>query len=137
MKHKMDMQIRFKDLDSMGHVNNANYFTYFELARVEYFKVAMGSSHIDWSEDGVIMGKAEMTYKKPILLDDKISVYTWVSRLGNKSFDMDCSIVKVVGDQEVEMAFGKAVIVCFNYRRNETIAIPPLWIEKIKAFEAQ
>ena len=78
-----------------------------------------------------------MTYKKPILLDDKISVYTWVSRLGHKSFDMDCSIVKVVGDQEVEMAFGKAVIVCFNYRRNETIAIPPLWIEKIKAFEAQ
>ena len=58
MKHKMDMQIRFNDLDSMGHVNNANYFTYFELARVEYFKVAMGSSHIDWSEDGVIMGKA-------------------------------------------------------------------------------
>ena len=36
-KHKTLIQIRFKDVDMMGHVNNANHLTYFELARVHYF----------------------------------------------------------------------------------------------------
>ena len=37
-KEKTQVQIRFKDIDSMGHVNNANHITYFELARLNYFE---------------------------------------------------------------------------------------------------
>ena len=36
-KHKTDIQIRFKDIDQLGHVNNANHLTYFETSRVKYF----------------------------------------------------------------------------------------------------
>jgi acyl-CoA thioester hydrolase len=36
--HKLKIQVRFKDIDKQGHVNNANHITYFETARVEYFK---------------------------------------------------------------------------------------------------
>ena len=135
MKHFTKIQIRFKDLDQLGHVNNANYLTYFELARVEYFKACMQSEAIDWKKNGVILAKVEMNYKIPILLDDQILVYTWVSRIGNKSFDMDCSMVKVVEGNEIEVALGKAVIVCIDYQTNMTIPVPKLWIEKIEAFE--
>ena len=37
-KYKLKIQIRFKDIDKMGHVNNAIHLTYFETVRVEYFK---------------------------------------------------------------------------------------------------
>jgi acyl-CoA thioester hydrolase len=116
----------------MGHVNNANYITYFELARLTYFDALKDEGvKIDWVNEGVILAKIEMEYKQPILLEDKVFVYTWVSRIGAKSFDMACSVVRVVNGVEVEAAKGLAVIVCFNYKANETIAIPELWKAKM------
>ncbi len=131
-KQKTAIQIRFKDIDMMGHVNNANYITYFELARLTYFEALKDEGvKIDWVNAGVILAKIEMEYKQPILLEDKAFVYTWVSRIGSKSFDMACSIVRVVNGVEVEAAKGLAVIVCFNYKTNETIAIPDIWKQKM------
>lgn len=131
-KQKTPIQIRFKDIDMMGHVNNANYITYFELARLTYFEALKDEGvSIDWVNAGVILAKIEMEYKQPVLLEDKAFVYTWVSRIGSKSFDMTCSIVRVVNGVEVEAAKGLAVIVCFNYKTNETIAIPDIWKQQM------
>lgn len=132
-RHKTPIQIRFKDVDRLGHVNNANHITYFELARVDYFNALMGADiPIDWENESLILAKVEMDYKQPIMLDDKISVYTWVSRLGSKSFDMSCSIVREEkGGGETEMAKGLAIIVCFNYKLNQSIPIPEAWKEKM------
>ncbi len=48
-KQKTAIQIRFKDIDMMGHVNNANYITYFELARLTYFDSLKDEGvKIDW-----------------------------------------------------------------------------------------
>jgi len=132
-KYKTPIQIRFKDVDRLGHVNNANHITYFELARVEYFNSLMGDIKIDWDSESLILAKMEMEYKLPILLEDKVFVYTWVSRIGSKSFDMSCSIVKLINGQEVEAAKGLAVIVCFNYKTNQTILIPESWKERMMA----
>lgn len=130
--HKTPIQIRFKDTDKMGHVNNANYITYFEYARMMYFEALQGEGIIiDWVNEGVILAKIEMEYKIPIVLEDKVFASTWVSRIGSKSFDMACSIVKIVNGAEVEVAKGLAVIVCFNYKTNQTVAIPELWKEKM------
>ena len=123
-KHKTQIQIRFKDIDKLGHVNNANHVTYFELARVDYFNsLAAENIKIDWINEGVILAKIEMEYKMPILLEDKVFVYTWVSKMGSKSFDMSCSIVKLENGIEVELAKGLAIIVCFNYKTNQTIML--------------
>lgn len=131
-KQKTQVQIRFKDIDMMGHVNNANYITYFELARLTYFDALKDEGvRIDWVNEGVILAKIEMEYKQPILLEDKVFVYTWVSRMGSKSFDMACSIVRVIDGVEVEAAKGLAIIVCFNYKANQTIAIPEIWKAKM------
>lgn len=131
-KHKTQIQIRFKDVDRLGHVNNANHITYFELARVEYFNVLMGDDvKIDWESESLILAKMEMEYKQPILLEDKLFVYTWVSRIGSKSFDMSCTIVREINGVEVEAAKGLAVIVCFNYKTNQTILVPEEWKKKM------
>ena len=131
-KHKTPIQIRFKDIDKLGHVNNANHVTYFEYARVDYFNAfAVEDIKIDWVNEGVILAKIEMEYIRPILLEDRVFVYTWVSRIGNSSFDMSCSIVKEEKGQETELAKGKAVIVCFNYATNKPIRVPAKWKEKM------
>lgn len=130
-KHKTPIQIRFKDVDRLGHVNNANHITYFELARVEYFNALMGDMKIDWEGESIILAKMEMEYKQPILLEDKVSVYTWVSRIGTKSFDMSCTIVREINGVEIEAAKGLAVIVCYNYKTNQSIPVPEEWKKKM------
>ncbi len=131
-KHKTHIQIRFKDIDKLGHVNNANHVTYFELARVDYFNaVADKGVKIDWVNEGVILAKIEMEYKQPIYLEDTVFAYTWVSRMGSKSFDMACSIVRVVDGVEIEAAKGLAIVVCFNYKTNQSILIPEIWKTKM------
>jgi len=131
-KQKTKIQLRFKDIDKLGHVNNANFITYFELARVDYFNaVADKGVKIDWVNEGVILAKIEMEYKQPIFLEDEIYCYTWVSRMGSKSFDMSCSIVRVANGVEVEAAKGLAIVVCFNYKTNQSISIPDMWKEKM------
>ena len=133
MKQKTPIQIRFKDIDKLGHVNHANHITYFELARMDYFDHFAGNDFvIDWDNEGVILAKVEMEYKQPILLSDKVLAYTWISRIGSKSFDMVCSIVCIKNDVETEAARGVATLVCFSYKNNTSIPVPELWKEKIK-----
>src|ERR1035437_3682904 len=92
-KHKTLIQIRFKDVDMMGHVNNANHFTYLEIARAKYFDDVV-AEEVDWSKEGIILAKSTCDYKMPILFNDKVFVYTKCSRIGNKSFELSYKIVK-------------------------------------------
>lgn len=95
-KHKTRIQIRFKDVDKMGHVNNANHITYFELARMAYFAEVVEGS-IDWVRQGIILAHTEIDYKSPILLEDEVWVHSRVSRLGRSSFEVEYVITRTAG----------------------------------------
>ena len=75
--------IRFRDTDTMGHVNNAVYLSYFELARMDYFDKMM-NSRWDWTKDGIILARNEIDYLAPVFLLDKIYVETEVVHVGKE-----------------------------------------------------
>lgn len=133
-KHKIKIQVRFKDIDKQGHVNNANHLTYFETARVEYFKDVFRNK-IDWIKKGMILAHSEITYKSPIFLEDNIYCYTKINKFGTKSFEIENIITKEQNGGIELAAFGKSVLVCIDYETKETIEVPKEWIEAVKAFE--
>ncbi len=135
MKHKTSIQIRFKDIDKLGHVNNANHFTYFELARIQYFNDVVGRN-IDWDNDGMILANAKIDYKLPIYLQDQVFVYTYCTNIGTKSFELSYDIVRIArnGTEEV-LATGSTVLVCFDYSKNQTVPVPEDWKQKMKTYE--
>ena len=114
----------------LGHVNSAVHYTYFELARIEYFDLLDGGSKTAIATN-VVVAKTEMEYIHQLLIEDKIAVSVWVTRVGTKSFDMNCSIVKDVDGLGIEVAKGKAVVVCLNPQLNKSIAVPEAWKEKM------
>lgn len=131
-KHRTPIQIRFKDVDALGHVNNANHLTYFETARIDYFRAVI-SVPIDWETEGMILKHQSVDYKKPILLNDQIVVDTWFVRAGNTSFELHYSLVRINKDgSETEMAGGTSVIVCYNYKEQRTTPVPKIWVEKME-----
>lgn len=134
-KHNTKIQIRFKDVDKMGHVNNANHFTYCEIARTEYFKQVFDKYKPDWEHTGIILAKAEMEYKLPILFHDDLYCFTKVTRLGGKSFDIENVLAKLTEKGLVLLAKGKFIMVCMNYKENLTIDIPTEWREDMEKFE--
>lgn len=129
--HKIKIQIRFKDIDKQGHVNNANHITYFETARVEYFKDVFRNS-IDWIKTGMILANTEITYKRPILLEDQVYCYTKITRFGTKSFEIEN--VLTIEDEHYKYlcAFGKSTLVCINYDTKKTIEVPKEWVESVQ-----
>ncbi len=134
-RHRYPIEIRFADMDALGHVNNANYFTFLEQARIDYFKTVVGEN-INWAETGLILAHADIDYKIPIILDDFVVVYTKVSRLGTKSFEVVYSIIKLVGDEEIEVASGNTVLVCFDYKKHGSIEIPVKWRKAMMEYES-
>lgn len=135
-KHKTPIQLRFKDVDKMGHVNNANYLTYIELARVKYFEEVVRFDG-QWSEQqGIILARIEIDYKLPVFLQDTIYVYTRCSRLGTKSLDLSWAIVREKNQEEEIVAHGIAVLVYFDYKENQTIPIPDKHRQRLQAYDA-
>lgn len=119
--------VRLTDIDILGHVNNAIYLTYFEIARMHYFAELVGNEW-NWMEEGVVLVKNEVEYFKPIVLNDVPYVKVYLIQLGVKSFTLGYEIT--VNDQLVTK--GSSVLVGFNSKTKSTIEIPEKMKEAIQ-----
>ena len=119
MIEPIKIQVRFSDIDVMGHVNNAVYLNYFETARMHYFNQILGEDW-DWNTDGIILMRNEIDYIKSVLLRDTPIIDISVLKIGTKSFELGYEL-KV---NDVIYTRGKSVLVCFNYKEQKTCEIP-------------
>ena len=133
-KFAQPVEIRFVDIDALGHVNNANYLTYLEQGRIGYLNHVLGTE-VKYEDKGIILAHVAIDFKIPAVFGDRLEVLTRCSRLGNKSFDLTCSIVKIVGDKKIEVAGAHTVLVCFDYKAQASMAMPQAWIERFRVFE--
>ena len=131
--YKTSIPVRFADIDAFGHVNNAVYLTYFEIARSSYWEEVV---RWDWNKLGIIIGRAEINYLKPIGLNDQVFAYVRTSRIGNSSFDLDYALVKVRNGVEELCTTGNTTCITFDYQLNSSAAIPDSHRIKMQEFEA-
>ena len=120
------IQVRFADLDVMGHVNNSVYLSYFEMTRVHYFKELVGTRW-DWRKEGVLLVRNEIDYLKPILLNDEPEVYMSLEKIGEKSISL---LYEIKINHEVYTK-GRSVLVCFNSVEGKTIPVPKAMAEAL------
>lgn len=131
-KFRTPISIRFSDIDAVGHVNNAIYLTFFEDARFNYWKEAI---NWDFANTGVILGRSEINYLKPVTLHDQIACYVRVVRIGNSSFDMMHVLVRVTPNGEEICTTGKTVCVCYNYKAKQSVPIPDRERDRMIAYD--
>jgi acyl-CoA thioester hydrolase len=135
------IQIRFRDFDAFGHVNNAVYFTYMEMARTEYFthvgvlKMEQSLSFTGNERPPVffILAEAACQFKAPIQTDTQLIVKTRVHGLRNSSFAMEYHFVDQVTGQIV--AIGRTINVTYDYGAGRSGPMPDEWRQAIEAFE--
>jgi acyl-CoA thioester hydrolase len=108
-------------MDAFRHVNNANYLTFCEIARTEYWKKKI---KWDWNKMGIIIARVEIDYLKPLTLKDKLIVHVRTSKVGNKSFELEYILTSKLKDQQIIHASASTVCVCIDYKNNTTAPIP-------------
>ena len=118
MKFSIELPVQFRDIDVMGHVNNATYLQYMETARVELAR-RLGQL-TDRIRPDFIVASARCEFKKPISDERRIIVSVWVSRIRDRSWDLDYSIH---GSRGVEYAIGRTTQVAYDYKTGSLVQI--------------
>lgn len=121
------VQVRFSDLDVLGHVNNSVYLTYFESARVYYFKHLLDEEW-SWETDSVVLVKNEVEYIRPILLHDVPEIEIITAHIGSKSFTFAYNI-RV---NDVLYSKGASTLVAYDVPTQSTIQIKPIMLEVLE-----
>ena len=118
MKFSIELPVQFRDIDVMGHVNNATYFQYMETGRVELAR-KLGQVRQGF-RGSFIVASARCEFKKPIRDERRVTVSVWVSRIGDRSWDFDYSIR---GRGRAEYAIGRTTQVGYDYKARSAVHI--------------
>jgi acyl-CoA thioester hydrolase len=114
-----EVEVRFRDCDPMGHVNNAVYLTYLELARFAWWRNTVGSSGLE--EHSFIIARVEIDYRKPALPGDRLVVRIRVHAIGRSSFTLAYEITHARTRELIAEA--RSVQVAYDYSRAKSVPI--------------
>jgi len=115
--------VRFRDVDSMGHVNNAVFLTYLEEARIA-FLLPLGAE-----VSSMILARVEIDFRAPLRMGDEVEIGVRPANVGTKSFELEYE----VRSRDVVAAKAKTVIVSFDYESGRSIEVPESWREALAA----
>ena len=128
------IEVRYGDLDPQGHLNNAKFVTFFEQARIQYFRhLGLFKEGQSFMDIGVILADVHVAYKKPVEWGTPVKVGVRAMKIGNKSITVEQTVVHA--ETEELFAIGEVVMVAYDYHTGKSIPIPQEWREKVVEFE--
>jgi len=130
-RHVLPVQIRFSDVDFLGHVSNMQYLSYFDLGKTGYFAQVL--PEMDFTGLCVVGASVKIDYLKPVFLRSPIVVKTRVIRLGTKSMTIEHHLCD--RDTDELHATCSVVMVCFQVKEQRSTPLPAEWKRKIREFE--
>jgi acyl-CoA thioester hydrolase len=132
--HVTPIQVRFGDTDRFGHINNASFATYAEIARIELI------TSLGYPLGGMILAHMAIDFRRQLHVGDALVVWTRVTRIGRSSIAMSQALVRParpevghgparalplaeapVGDRIADVA---TVIVAYDYREERSVPVP-------------
>jgi acyl-CoA thioester hydrolase len=119
--------VRFRDLDGMGHVNNAVYSTYLEQARLAWFSRTLFGEAEEMPLRDVILARTEIDFRSPLENGEVVEIGVRPSRIGTKSFELEYELR--AGGRVVAEA--RSVLVGYDYERAESIPVPERWRRRL------
>lgn len=114
-------EVRFRDLDAMGHLNNAVFLTYLEQARIRWWEPQLQGRR--WQEHGFLIVRTEIDYRRPVLFHDVVNVELTVSQIGTSSFTLSFRFLRA--KDGAVMAEGHTVQVMMDFDAERPRPIPP------------
>jgi len=129
-EYETELQVRFRDLDAMGHVNNAVYATYLEQARVDYYADVLG---VGLDDIDTVLVNLEIDYRHEVTLaDETVTVAMGVRSIGESSVVVGYEVR--AGDRVAATAETTQVYV--DPDEGGSRPLPEEWIERMESLRA-
>lgn len=139
-RHRVETEVRFADTDAMGHVNNAVYLTYCEMARIRYWTDVTGepvaAGH--HGAESLILAEARITYRAQAFHTDQVTVETRANHIGRTSFTLEHRLTaRAEGAPARLIAVSDSVMVRYDYATERPVPISDEDAATIEAFEGR
>jgi len=134
-RHRTRLEVRFRDIDAFGHVNNAAFVTYLEQARIRYL---IDNLHEETPQRlPLILASVQVDFRAPILFGQEVEIGTRVDWIGNTSFSMSHRMTAGIGPEAGERLAAEAgtVLVAYDYATERPIRVPDPWRVAFAAYE--
>jgi acyl-CoA thioester hydrolase len=136
-RHRTRLEVRFRDIDAFGHVNNAAFVTFLEQARVRYLIDILRVETVQRLP--LILASLKVDFRAPILFGHTVEIETGVDWIGNTSFSMSHRMTAgpEAGAGERLVAEASTVLVAYDYTTGRPIRVPDPWREAFATFEGR
>ena len=118
----VDLNIEWGDMDALQHVNNIEYFKYFQVARIAYFEKIDSDSVLGETRISSILASTQCKFIYPLAYPDSVSIGVRVDAMADQYFTMQYAVVSHKHQRLV--AIGDAKVVMFDYANNKKVSIP-------------
>jgi acyl-CoA thioester hydrolase len=141
-RFRLAIEPRFGDTDAMGHVNNAVYLTYFEVARAGYYRAVTGGMFgigSSGNPKSFIVAEARVAYRSPVLYPEPLVLECragWVSR---SAFGLEYRISTEASPHGAARlaAYGETVQVMYDYGAGRVTRLPRELVDALAAWEGR
>lgn len=132
---RKEVQIRFGDIDRLGHVNNAVYAQFFDIGRVEFLHYYMPELRFDGPT--LVLVHLETDFIRPIFEHDHVAVETFLEKIGGKSVTM----IQEIRDEKGEVRSRcRSVLSTVDMEKGGSFPMPEAWrkcLEKAEFMPSQ
>ena len=138
--HQVEVEVRFADTDAMGHVNNAVYLTYCEMARIRYWTDVTGEPVAAGHEgaESLILAEARITYRAPVFHTETVTIETRATHIGRSSFTLEHRLTaSPPGGSSRLVATSDSVMVRYDYRTDQPAPLSDAVVAAIEGFEGR
>ena len=131
-RHRVPLQLRFNDIDMLGHLNNSVYVSFMDLGKAAYFKTVMPTD-IDWKHINVVVANINCDFFAPSYFNERLEVLTAVVGVSERSFKMEQRIIN--SDTGEVKCISHTIMVGFDVATASSAPISQSWIDALSAFE--
>jgi acyl-CoA thioester hydrolase len=131
-RHRTRVEVRFRDIDAFGHVNNAVVSTYVEQARIRYLVEVLRADPV--GRMPLILAMIKVDYESPIFFADGVGVGTRVDWIGRSSIAMSHLLE---ADDGRLLARASSVLVTYDYDQARPMPVPEDWRESLSTHEGR
>lgn len=130
-RHHVPLQVRFNDIDAIGHVNNSVYFCFADLGKFRYMEDVLGK--MDPGKVRAVIVNVGCDFFAPTKLDEPVEIVTAVESVGQRSIHV---VQRVINSQTLETkCLIRTVLAGWDPSTGLSEPIPPEWLELMERFE--
>lgn len=126
--NRLPLQLRFSDVDVLGHVNNTVYMAFYDTGKAAFMTEVLGRK-IDWHEVDTVIANIDCAFIAPIFYGEKIEVLTTCIGIHDKSFRL-LQMIRETEKNEVK-SICETVMVSFDAKTQKAVALSDEWREKL------